>query len=123
MWCFLICFLVFYFLPVFIFKVSVLSFLIITFKAKEVINTEFQQVRDLLLMLFCGFLTKYHKLKVLFNTVKWSYTNFLEAVLVCTKGGCGKLYIWILQDNTKAREQFVNSSFWLLYFPTVLLFQ
>lgn len=118
MWDSLICF---FFPPVFIFRVGVLSFLIIFFKAKEVINTELQQVGDLLLILFHGFLVKYLKLKALLNTVKWSYINLLGAVLVCTKGGYGKLYIWILQASTKAKEQFVNSSLWLLCFPTVLL--
>lgn len=53
----------FYFFPVLIFKVGVLSFLIITFKSNEVINTEFQQVRDLLFILLHGFLTKYLNIK------------------------------------------------------------
>lgn len=86
-------YLFFFFPPVFIVRVGVFSFLIIFFKAKEVINTELQQVRDLLLILFHGFLVKYLKLKALLNTVMWSYINLIGAVLVCTKGGYGKLYI------------------------------
>lgn len=67
-------------------------FLCVIFKAEEVINTELQQVKDLLLELFHGFLAKYFKLKALLNGDKWRYINFLEVRVVYTKRNYGKLY-------------------------------
>jgi len=76
-------------------------------------------VKDFLLLVFHEFLAKYLKLKALLSVEKWSSIHFLEIMLVYTRGDYGKLYIWLLQANTKSKDQFVNSRLWVLCFPSV----
>lgn len=95
------------------------GFFFVIFKAKQVINTELQQVKDFLLIRFPELLARYLKLKALLNIDKWSYIHFLEVMLVYTKWDYGKLDVWIWQANTKYKHQFVTSRLWVLCFPRV----